>query len=423
MEDRKYGTIIKTGETWGMVLLQDGRGLPFQYKDFNSIEGPPSLRTLVKCSVVRHPYESGKYVCKNVIPVRIDELERCHGRILVASTNNFNDGKIRLASSSQLVTYRKSVVTQPVREGDSVMCVLPQHQAGISIALRVELQPAALPEAGTRTIEEIRTVYKGLNTSQTSLSIFAGATRKGTRLSKSVNEDAFLVTPLADGEFWLAAIADGVSSTQDSWWASTTCMELLWRSKQIFEKKLVETFERHGISIVDEWMNHIHQNFKITRARSAFQEATSTLTLAVGSRKAKKYVWGTCGDARIYEFGPTSAKPTPVISSEDLKLQRVSSGDDKYKLITHIGADQSGWSDHVVRERTLAANAKIFLCTDGVITQRTDPPLPFLKKFAVLNSLSKAQNSQELQDACERALADIAKLGEQDDLTLVAVRP
>jgi serine/threonine protein phosphatase PrpC len=424
MKERKYGTIISTGGTWGMILLQDGVALPFQYRDFRPFMGVPSTRTIVQCIVVPHPYDRGKFVCKDVVSIRIDELHQREGRILVKPPSNFSDGKIRLADSGAVITYRKSVTTQPLQEGDNVTCSMPPQTSGAAIALRVERsiatrlmnqpigQSAVNPNLGIATLTQ-----KPLPVA------LAGATRKGTRRAKSVNEDAFLVTPLADGEFWLAAIADGVSSTKDSWWASTTCMELLWRSRPAFEKKLVETFERSGISIVDEWMNYVHDQFRKMRARSAYQDATSTLTMAVGSRKVKKYVWGTCGDGRIYEFGPTSSRASTVISDEDLKLQRVSSGEDRYRLITHIAADPGGWSDHVVRERMLPANSKVVLCTDGVITTRTDPPLPLLKKFAVINSLAKAHSPRELQEMSERILTDISRLGEQDDLTIVVVKP
>src|SRR5262249_23512480 len=152
------------------------------------------------------------------------------------SPGPFVDGKIQLlispaaerkvvipeASRPPLVIgYRRIDSTPIIPPGTYVQCLLPP-MLNQQYALRVNAQ-----DEPPKTVAEVPT-------------LIAAATRKGSRRFKSVNEDAFLVSPLAAGEFWLAAIADGVSSSRDSWWASNTCMELLWKTKPNYERQIVE---------------------------------------------------------------------------------------------------------------------------------------------------------------------------------------
>ncbi|MEK7993245.1 MAG: protein phosphatase 2C domain-containing protein [Planctomycetota bacterium] len=409
MRQRHYGVIVRLERNWGTILVQDGRSLHFSREHFSSRSQREPVKGLpVKLSLVRHPSEAGNWICREVCPLDEEETPaRAEGVVLVESPTEWVDGKIQLSSAPHgTASYRRSVLSGPLQEGRHVSCIIAPRKAGEWFALRVEPKKASA-------------------TAQPPLQVkVAGATRKGKHPSKSVNEDAFLATTLAGGEFWLAAVADGISASKESWWASSFCMELLWRSRELYEKELLDSFERRATSIVGAWMNHIHERFLAERAKlDKYREANATLTFAVGRRGGRRYAYASCGDSRIYDFPPIEGQALAVISDEDLRGQRVSAVGGKHQLLTHIGADRRDWENRIIRERPLPAGSRVLVCTDGVITQRTDPPISFGKKFAALNSLAKARNQQEMQQGVTEALEAIARLNEQDDLTLVMVWP
>jgi hypothetical protein len=72
---------------------------------------------------------------------------------------------------------------------------------------------------------------------------------------KSVNEVAFLVTPLAQEVLWLLAVADSVSRNERSWWASDKCMERLWRSRGQYEQQLLDKVSRSEPEWMRRWLD------------------------------------------------------------------------------------------------------------------------------------------------------------------------
>jgi len=407
--ERIAGVIVRVERTWGMILLQDGRSLPFRREHYSSdSERQPVSRLPVRVSVQPHPSETGRWVCRNVRPLEEEgHAQWADGTVLVESPNEYANGYIQLASEPHgTASYRKTVLTAPLLDGHQVRCLIVPRKIGEWFALRVEPKKASAIAAATFQVK------------------MAAATRKGCHSAKSVNEDAFLAAVLAGGEFWLAAVADGISGTRESWWASILCMQLLWDSREAYEKELLDSFDRRATAIVSAWINEIHEGFLTERARlDKYREANATLTFAVGRRGGRRYAWASCGDGRIYEFGPTDGQAVAVISDDDLRGQRVSTVGAKNQLLTHIGADRRDWESRLVRERPLPAGGRVLLCSDGVITQRADPPIPLLKKFAIINSLAKLRGEQEMQEGVMKALDNVAALGEQDDMTLVMVWP
>jgi len=164
----------------------------------------------VKLEIVEH---AGIAICRSVCPLEEEEDPvRAEGVVLRESATEFA-GTIQLSTNiSGIASYRRTVLTGPLLEGRYVNCIVVPRRAGEWFALRVE--PQKSPP------HDVPPPLKA-----------AAATRKSSHYAKSVNEDAFLVTTLAGGEFWLAAVADGISGTKESWRASSlsNLLILLWR--------------------------------------------------------------------------------------------------------------------------------------------------------------------------------------------------
>lgn len=238
-------------------------------------------------------------------------------------------------------------------------------------------------------------------------------TRKGTRAGKSVNEDAFLVAPIADGQLWLLAIADGVTNSEQSWWASNKCMELLWRSRRQYEGELLEaarsrTADKTAKEIMKQWLDEVRKNFVQSRrnAPTEFQKATSTLTYAVVCDR--QFFWAHCGDTRLYKL-PPSGNLSAVIKEPNL------SRDKERKLTNHIGASSRNWSPIVGRD-TIPANGMLILCSDGLISGNEN-----LQKTELLKTLRHSQGN--LQKRVVEITERVAEGGEPDDLTSIAFQP
>lgn len=246
-------------------------------------------------------------------------------------------------------------------------------------------------------------------------------TRKGTRAGKSVNEDAFLVAPIAEGQLWLLAIADGVTNSEQSWWASNKCMELLWRSRSQYERELLDvleaapsrTAEKKQKEIMKQWLQEIHKDFVQSRrkAPTEFQKATSTLTYAVVCDR--QFFWAHCGDTRLYKL-PPSGSLSKVIADRFL------SRDKDRKLANHIGASSRDW-EPIVGQDAIPANGLLILCSDGLISGNEK-----LQKTELLKTLRYTQGNLQkgnLQKRVVEITERVADGGETDDLTSIAFQP
>jgi serine/threonine protein phosphatase PrpC len=408
---RTYGVIVRTDAERGMILVLDGRSLMFSRDQYGSKTQREPVRGLpVKLEIVEH---LGVAICRAVVPLEEEEDPvSAEGVVLRESGTEFADGAIQLSTNiAGIAAYRKTVLTGPLLDGRYVNCIVVPRRAGEWFALRVD--PQRSPP---------RNIPPPLKA--------AAATRKSCHYAKSVNEDAFLVTTLAGGEFWLAAVADGISGTKESWWASNLCMELLWQSRESFEKDLLEDFDRQAKTVVARWIDWIHAEFIIRRSKNdSYREANAAFTMAVGRRRSRRYVVATCGDCRVYQWPSETSQQQrsqaeKIITDEDLKSQRVSTTGLKNQLMNHIGADKHTWEERrlVLEARPLPAGGRVVLCTDGVITQRNDQ-ITFGAKFTELNTVFRARSEEEMQHCVDAALDRIRALGEQDDMTVVLVWP
>jgi serine/threonine protein phosphatase PrpC len=413
-----HGVVVKWFEErrYGMILLQNGLGLPFQAADYRvGVPNRQLEKTLVRCQIAPHPYEPKKLVCKNVEPVSpsASAFRRVGGKVLVRSNSDFEDGRI-LGEGGETIVYRASVLVGTPRGDGGVVCTIAEDRnLGRWFALRVE--PV---DSSTDTLRPPL--------------LLAGSTRKGTIAGKSVNDDSFLVTTFAGEEYWLAAVSDGVSGSKYGWWASGMCMELLWQSLERFEREVVERFQIEPREVITEWIDWLHSQFVRARrdSRKEHEGADATLAMAIGKRgdHQRGYAWAICGDSRIYEVksGP-SGHLMPIIDQMDLDDQRQKDGRiDSGGLKTSIGANPQSWGRRRANSKPYSAGTKILLCTDGVTVERSAAPVKHIglaKQRIVFSALAKLERADEIQDAVEGALAEIARMGEGDDLTLVVVRP
>lgn len=252
------------------------------------------------------------------------------------------------------------------------------------------------------------------------------STRKGRAPAKHVNEDAFLVQPLADGRMWLLAIADGVSEPRNGWWASDKCLELLWRSRDAFEQAYPNQLNK---TFMHERIDEIHQEFLRWRrgAPAEFQQATSTLTFAAVLPEERKVFYAHCGDSRLYILDtadPRShhARNTGAhlrgLISEQLESQRGRGRGGRLGLSNHIAAGAQNWNP-VVGVDEIGHKGLVLLCTDGVVSR--DRSEYRNRKQEFLKTLIERRDG--FQALVDDIIANIASLGEPDDLTLVALRP
>jgi serine/threonine protein phosphatase PrpC len=246
----------------------------------------------------------------------------------------------------------------------------------------------------------------------------AAVTRKGSRWGKSVNEDAFLVTPLAQEELWLLAVADGVSRTKRSWWASHKCMELLWRSKGHYEQQLLDKVSRNEPEWMRRWLDQVHQEFLDERSKNDRDSDDSTSTLCFVVVRGYDFFYAMCGDSRLYtmEHGKS-----PIAMESEIRGKQTTSRS-KNILNNHIAADSAEWNLYLrTGSGRIVPGGMLLLCSDGAVTTNDPEKLSVSSKFALLHNLSRVQEA--LQEKTEAVVNSIAELGEQDDITLLAFRP
>lgn len=240
------------------------------------------------------------------------------------------------------------------------------------------------------------------------------STRKGTSPSKSVNEDAFLIAPMAGGQMWLLAIADGVTNSSNSWWASNKCVELIWRTLPNYEHQFLDPDTSESKKkIMEQWLNDIHNSFLKERQKDLadFKGATSTLTFAVAGEG--KFFWGHCGDSRLYKLSPSGK----LLSAFSVGDQKSKSKESRGVLLNHIAAPPKEWkTKFIVGGDSIPADGMLVLCSDGVISGNED-----LQKTNLILTLREFKDN--LQKRVDEITEQIADLGETDDLTLIAFKP
>jgi serine/threonine protein phosphatase PrpC len=389
---KKHGVIINFNQErgGGTILSQEARQLSFRSWDFKAPDGqPPKARQPVEFTEKPHPTQD-RLVAADIRPIS----KQMYPGTVQQSGEKY--GFIRL-SNGHTVYFNAQVPSKRLQVGDAVKCMAVPGREGRFFALSVEL---SADRAGAK-------VRIGVST------------RRGTREGKSLNEDAFLICPSAGYEMWLLALADGVSNSQNGWWASNKCMELIWRTLPIYQERLLPSSAPvSGRRIMREWLNEIHRKFLQERdnAPKEFQQATSTLTFAVV--RGEKFFWAHCGDTRLYQLSP-SVELSAVISSDDIRRQKARGADNRVGLLNHIAAGQPEWERLILSNEgnILPDKGMLLLCSDGVISDYENG-----KKLNLLKSLRDFQGDV-LQKRVEEITEEIAKLGETDDLTLIAFQP
>jgi serine/threonine protein phosphatase PrpC len=238
--------------------------------------------------------------------------------------------------------------------------------------------------------------------------------QRGHRVSKSVNDDAFLVSDLPGG-LWLLAVADGVSKPSHGWWASDKCTELLWRSARDFAPILLEAADRdQDQNAMGDWIRSVRDDFLAERRRQSlvdYQSATTTLTFAVV--RGRRVLFANCGDTPLYFFKKKLGSLKKVI---DVWARSRGKVHGQTHLTQHMAASKKDWHP-MVGSAELDSGDLVVLCSDGVASgDRSN------EKHQLLNA-GLGDQRRDLQQRVTSVVSQIAELGEADDLTLLAFRP
>jgi serine/threonine protein phosphatase PrpC len=378
-------TEVNAGRKYGWIQAADSRFFTFLFSDYR---GPEQVTAPQPVEFVEkdHPHDRSRKVAAEVRPAA--NLQRFQGRV----TDLFPKyGFIRLNNGRSTFFSRQCMTLDDLEVGELVECTVVPGRDYRLFAMSVERTTGAQRQARAK-------------------SLIAAASQRGTRHSKWVNDDGFLVQPLA-GDLWVLAVADGVSRPEYGWWASDKCLELLALSAAEFGERLLAGLD-HGKEVVRAWMNEVHDEFLSERRRQVlpdYQSATSTLTFAVVN--GLHVLFANSGDTPLYQF--VKARNKLKALTRDVWGQ---SRDSKSTLIQHMGLPTRTWRPSV-GEAFLAAGDLAVVCSDGVMSGDNQSK----KQHRLESGLS--DDRRPLQERAQHIVAQIVELGEQDDLTLVAFRP
>ncbi|MEI6807631.1 MAG: protein phosphatase 2C domain-containing protein [bacterium] len=402
-DDRRYGRII----------VADGTNVPFLYDDYEDKDVPPTIWQAVGFEVVPHRWDSTRQVAKKVrptvgLPTQVGQVSLVRGSHGFVSITN-GDGVFFLTQ-----------IAPGLKPGDTVICTAvpgrDNHLFALTVAKTEAVAGMECP-AFSQAKELQPRCRRIAARSPPSGSLIAAATKGGNRHGKDVNEDAFLVQPLIGGDAWLLIIADGISRTENAWWASDKCIELIWRSLPDIEQQLIQN-RGNEQKIVSAWLDQIHRDFLHERNSQPtdFQQSSSTLTMALV--RGRDVFSAHCGDSRLYVLNSKAGgAELKGVFSADLETQRGVTRSHRVGLRSHIAAKGADWNP-LSDQRVIPENGLLLLCSDGVIAR--DHDLKGAKSKELTNLLSV---HGDIQHAVTAALDRIQAAGENDDLTLIVFRP
>jgi serine/threonine protein phosphatase PrpC len=386
-----HGVIIRIdpGKRFGLLCTTESRLLPFRFAEYQGQAGSivPPLPALFDAAP--HPHQAGRTVAVRVRSLPLRGMVPTPG---VISGLFARYGFLDLLDGRQGFFSLDCVTVESPQVGASVRGVLVPGRDNRLFALTLELADPATA---------VPPVPRGR---------IGAASFKGRRGTKSVNDDAFLIHPLAGGKMWLLAVADGVSNPANGWWASDKCMELLWRSLPTYEPQLLGLPEQRQ-DTMQRWMEDVREKFLHERSNALreFQSASSTLTFAVVHDG--QVLYANSGDTPLYRFDRADNRLHALIRNV---LSR--SRGDGAGLVQHIGAPAREWRARF-GEEPLPEGSVVVLCSDGVAPGGNElPKQPRIEK-------GLADPRRPLQECVTEILTQIAELGETDDLTLIAFRP
>jgi len=397
---RTYGTVVRLEEArrFGYIRPADSHSyaLPFLFSEFAGSEEDLQVPLAVTFREAVHPRDVARKVACEVrlatdVPTIAGEISGVWPSY----------GFVRLADDRDAYFPRYCTSERDLQWGQRVECaVIPgKDDRMFALTLRRAAAPAPGPK---RAATSPRVVTCG------------AASQRGKRASKSVNDDSFLVSELAGG-MWLLAVADGVSKPSHGWWASDKCTELLWRSASEFAPRLLDASDRdQELTVMGDWIRLIHEDFLSERRRQTlpdYQSATTTLTYVV--IRARRVLYANSGDSPLYVFQKKRGSLKKVI---DVWARSRGKVHGQTHLTQHMAASKKEWHPQS-GTADLEPGDLLVLCSDGVASgDRSN------EKHQLLNR-SLADNRRDLQQRVTDVLAQIAEMGEADDLTLLAFKP
>jgi hypothetical protein len=263
---KTYGIIIQVNEErrFGLIRPAEGRSsaLPFLFTEFLGAEEELQPPLAVTFTEAPHPRDRARKVAREVRPAT--GVPSVAGEITWLEPSY---GFVRLADGRDAYFPRFCTAEEDLQRGQRVECAVIPGKGGRMCALALRRATAASRPAPSAPVVAC-----------------GAASQRGSRATKSVNDDAFLVNEVQGG-LWLLAVADGVSKPSHGWWASDKCTELLWCSARVFAPRLDEAAERdQELKVMGEWIRSVHEEFIAERRRqflADYQSATTTLTCAV----------------------------------------------------------------------------------------------------------------------------------------------
>jgi serine/threonine protein phosphatase PrpC len=394
-----YGVIIRVdpARRRGDILAADSRPFVFDFSEYRAAGGAVSAPQSV--TFVERPPRGGRPVAAEVRPAT--GLPRLAGRV-----NSVGDryGFVRLADGRAAWFSNQCTTEEDLAVGERVEILAVPGRDDRLFALAVERPLVGV--AGAAAVAPA---------SPAAPPVLGVASLRGRRPNKSVNDDAFLVHPVGGAEeAWLLAVADGVSKPSHGWWASDKCLELLWRAAPACGERLLQAADREReLDVMRDWARTIHEEFHSERGRQyvrEYKQATSTLTFAVA--RPGRVLFANSGDTPLYRYDRrTNSVPAPLIADVWARSRDAGSG-----LRQHMGTPRRDWRP-TVNDAPLLPSDILFLCSDGVVSGETR-----LEKFNLLRK-ALGDDKRDLQRRVEDVLVQIAELGENDDLTLLAYQP